>query len=54
VVGDGAEVEGVESVGSCFRLSFAAVVATDVELIGAMVVVETTAGSAKVVVVATA
>ena len=52
MVGDGAEVEGVESVESWFRLSFAAVVPTEVELVAAMVVVETTTGSAKVVAVA--
>ena len=52
MVGDGAEVEGVESVESWFRLSFAAVVATEVEPLAAMVVVETTTGPAKVVAVA--
>ena len=52
MVGDEAEVEGVESVESWFRLSFAAVVATEVELVAAMVVVETTTGPAKVVAVA--
>ena len=52
-MGGGAEVEGVESVESWSRLSFATVVATEVEPFAAMVVVETTTGPAKVVVVAT-
>ena len=53
MVGGGAEVEVVESVESWFKLSFATVVATEVEPLAAMVVVETTAGPPKVVVVAT-
>ena len=53
MVDGGTDVEGADSTGSCLGLSLAAVVATDVELITAMVVVETSTGSAKVVVVAT-
>ena len=53
MVGGGTEVEGADSMGSCFELSFAAVVATEVELVDAVVVVETSTGPAKVVVVAT-